>query len=273
MHQRQAYEGSGRAVIPASSGTGIQEYHNLLLCESIVASVFSDNRQRKEESDQTQIPTKFRHILQLPRFRSNIEDHKRNISVLYTAQFTKEEIYYEKQCALADQFRRQHEQWTESCHRLDEYSARMHVLSDDWPSDFPKGRTRSDNAADLEKWLAPDQPMFVSLIDAMPSSGLDKCGFVEDPAVEHDDFKNRLTWTDEEQNKFVSKYTQHPRKFRLISESLPLKSVKDVIEFYYVNRYRLNLREKEGARRKRGGMKRVFSEGSSKTTRPITIIT
>jgi hypothetical protein len=272
MHQRQIYDHSGRAVIPVSSASGIREYHNMFLCESIIDSVITDNRQRKKESAISEAPTKFRHILDLPHFREIIREQSQNVSALYVTHVTKKEIIREKQIALAHQFCQYHEHWTEMCDRVDEYSTRVRILPDKWPPEFPKGRTKSDNPEDLRKWMAPDQPMYMCRSSAMAGCGLDGCGLVDDPVLEHEEFRGRLTWSEEEQKKFLSKYTQHPKKFRLIAESLPLKSVKDVIEFYYVNRYRLSLKEKEGVRRKRGGVKRVFSEGSAKVSRPVSTL-
>ena len=122
---------------------------------------------------------------------------------------------------------------------------------------------RTDNEEDVRKYTAPDQPQLMTRIRREAMCYYNTNGFVEDPEAEHRKFKNRISWSDEEKQIFVEKYVQHPKKFGIIAAALPLKSVKDVIEFYYINRYDLCLKEKEGAFRKRGGRRKVTSEGRS----------
>lgn len=181
---------------------------------------------------------------------------------------TVRQMVQEKQKELADKFRKRRKQWLKTCDVVDEYGARVDDKNDDWPPEFPKGKTKSENLTEVMKWTAPDQPMIMTGLRKQLYCYHDMNGEVSDPQAAHDEFRARISWSDEEKRKFVAKYTQHPKKFRLIAESLPLKTVKDVIEFYYVNKYMLSLKDKEAARRKRGGKKKVISEGSAKTAKP-----
>ena len=70
--------------------------------------------------------------------------------------------------------------------------------------------------------------------------------FVEDPKREHDEFRARLHWSNDERQTFVEVYRKNPKDFRKIADALPEKTHKDVIEFYYLNRYALCLKENEG---------------------------
>ena len=86
-------------------------------------------------------------------------------------------------------------------------------------------------------------------------------GFVEDPVKAHNDYRKRLVWTDTEKQIFLDKYRLHPREFRKIAAGLPNKSVKDCIEFYYVHRIDMKLKELEQMTKKRG-RKKMLAEGA-----------
>ena len=268
QHQRKSFDHSGHSLIPTSSGKGIREYHNLIICESILESVWSDNKERQRAATAGPVPPKFRNIQDLPGYWRTLDEHRENVAVIFGAHMTVREMVKEKQENLAESFRIQRKRWLKTCDVVDEYSARVDDKNDDWPPEFPKGKTKSENLAEVTKLTAPDQPMIMTGLRKMNYCYYDMNGEVLDPKAAHDEFRARISWSDEEKRKFVAKYTQHPKKFRLIAESLPLKTVKDVIEFYYVNKYMLSLKDKEAARRKRGGKKKVISEGSAKPAKP-----
>jgi hypothetical protein len=92
----------------------------------------------------------------------------------------------------------------------------------------------------------------------------DMNGFVENPSQVHPEYRERLCWTKEERTVFVEKWRTHPKDFRKIKNVLPEKSHNDVIEFSCVNKFELNLRDLEGAAKKRGGKRKVISEGSGR---------
>jgi hypothetical protein len=110
--------------------------------------------------------------------------------------------------------------------------------------------------------VADDQPMLPRLI-RRGMKYFDTNGFAARPEEEHILFKKRVVWTQKERDKFVERYTQHPKRFRMIARELPDKTVKDVIEFYYLNRFALSLKDKETSA-KRWGKAKVISEGAIK---------
>jgi hypothetical protein len=142
---------------------------------------------------------------------------------------------------------------------MEEYSARTVTAI----PDIEKSRTTVDDAARL-RWTAPDQQMYLSDKDRQIHCYFDMNGFIPDPVAVHLAFKTRGSWTDEERTIFLEKYGQHPKDFRKIRTALPEKTLKDVIEFYYLKRYELNLKELGAAAKKRGGPKKVISEGVAK---------
>jgi hypothetical protein len=81
-------------------------------------------------------------------------------------------------------------------------------------------------------------------------------GFVEDPRQAHTEYRERLCWTEEERTVFVEKWRAHPKDFMEFKNALPEKSHKNVIEFYYLNRFEFNLRDLEGGAKKRGGKRK-----------------
>lgn len=253
---------------------GVKEYHNILLSDPLIKSVINSNREKKKESESsvfTQNITpdaRFKSINDLPQYKTTIQDIKEIVAPVFVAHFESRELIKQKQEGLAKLYVECLQNNKILQEKVDDYNIRVDSVSDNWPSEFPKGKTtKTDDEQELLKWTAPDQPMLMTKTRLVTNCYYNTNGLVNDPVAAHEEFKNRISWSDDEKKKFVSKYMQHPKKFRLIADSLPLKSVKDVIEFYYVNRYTLSLKEKETARRKRGGKKKVISEGSAKTTK------
>ncbi|KAK8892362.1 hypothetical protein M9Y10_029588 [Tritrichomonas musculus] len=252
---------------------GVKEYHNILLSDPLIESVINSNREKKKESESSAFAQKlspeatFRAINDLPLYKTTIQDIKEMVAPVFAAHFKSRELIKQKQEYLTKCYLEIHEESKHLRDKVDDYNIRVDSVSENWPSDFPKGKTKTENEEELAKWTAPDQPMLMTQTRLITNCYYNTNGYVPNPVEAHEEYKNRISWSDDEKKKFVSKYMQHPKKFRLIADSLPLKSVKDVIEFYYVNRYTLSLKEKETARRKRGGKKKVISEGSAKTTK------
>ena len=272
QHQRSFFDRSPNAIVPTLSRDGVKEYHNLLLWDSIVDSVIAENRQKKKESDEpallnmgTEVSTRFGNIYQLPHYYQSIEEGKELLPSIFATHFKCRETIQQKQLQLTKEYVIRNNHWNNKSQIIDEYSQRIEAAKDNWPHEFPKsGPTIIQDENELLKWTAPDQPQLMTKLRMMTQCYYNTNGLVEDPETAHNEYKNRISWSEDEKKKFVTKYTQHPKKFALIAKSLPMKTVKDVIEFYYVNKFSLSLKEKEGAHRKRGGKKKVISEGSTR---------
>ncbi|OHT05191.1 Myb-like DNA-binding domain containing protein [Tritrichomonas foetus] len=273
QHQRNFYDHSSNSLVPTLSRNGVKEYHNLLLWDSIIDSVVADNMQKKKDSAkpallQTECANQYKEIYELPQYHKSIEEGKELMAPIFAAHFKYHEHIRDKQESLMKEYLARDEHWKNHFHAIEEFSNRIDDVKNNWPHEFPKaGPTKAQNEEELLKWTAPDQPQLMTKLRMMTQCYYNMNGLVVDPEAAHNEFKNRISWSEDEKKKFITKYTQHPKKFALIAKALPLKTVKDVIEFYYVNRYTLSLKEKEGAHRKRGGKKKVISEGSNKAAK------
>ena len=97
-----------------------------------------------------------------------------------------------------------------------------------------------------------DESMLIDQISKNKNIFYDMNNYIHDPIVAHNEFKNRIVWSDKEINTFIESYSKNPKQFKKIADSLQTKSVKDVIEFYYNNRYNLNLKKYEIMGKKKG---------------------
>jgi hypothetical protein len=164
----------------------------------------------------------------------------------------------EHRAELAKCYCRRREHWIQNNELL--MRALMHIRPtfELWPPEFPRESIQR-NPEKVMELTAPDQQMlskFAQKMELVWDSNL----FVEDPLREHKEFKGRVLWTDADKDIFVREYVRRPKKFAMIAKNLPGKSVGEVIEFYYQNRYTLSLKERELAFRP-GGKPRVISEG------------
>jgi hypothetical protein len=190
-----------------------------------------------------------------------IAKHEECLAPLFYAELSRAAVAKENCVNLAEFYAKLRVRWLEADAKLVALHAKMRSTAEEWPSEFPAGTTKPDEAKTLER-VARDSPM---LSKFARESGVfwNMNRFVEDPEAEHQSFKKRVVWTEEEKEDFVEAYMQHPKKFRVIAKDLPGKGVKDVIEFYYLNRHSLGLKEKEPASRRRAKT-RVISEGAIK---------
>jgi hypothetical protein len=194
-----------------------------------------------------------------PYFKQTLLMQRLNIVSLFECKCTERLLLREQEEKLALHYHQLHDRRTEIRNSLEEYSARTVTTL----PDVEKATTVVDDAARL-RWTAPDQPMYLSDKDRRIHCYFDRNAFVVDPVAVHLEFKTRTSWTDDERDIFIEKYGQHPKEFKRINAALPEKTYKDVIEFYYLKRYELNLKEVGAVAKKRGGTKKVISEGVAK---------
>lgn len=249
-----------------SSVKGIVEYHNFIINNNLVNDIIADNVRRKKKSEAhmlCQCGSTYSQIQDLPDYKKKNQEYVNLMTPLFFAHMHNALLVQEKQMALAQKYIEIKNRWENGAKAIDEYSIRMDGCHEKWPPEFPKEKTKSDKEEEVRKYTAPDQPQIMTRLRRETMCLFNMNGYVEDPEAAHKEYKNRISWSEEEKQTFVEKYIQRPKKFAFIAQSLPLKSVKDVIEFYYINRYDLNLKEKEGILRKRGGRRKVTSEGRS----------
>ena len=262
---------------PPTTKDGVHIFRGMVITENQISDIIKANKEKCIKSRKRtlldpcdddnlsaihKLP-KYRHLVDLPQFKKTIDVHSDLLTPLYAAKFAEKDVLMEKEDELAETYNELDEQWQQREKVIDEYNDRTSEKSENWPTEFKFDRPVLDDAARL-KWAAQDTPMILSKEQQIDRCYYDTNSFVGDPVSEFKDYKRRLVWTEEEKKIFVEKYTLHPKSFAQIAESFPDKTIKDVIEFYYLNRYRMNLKENEGAARKRGGKKKVVTEGSKK---------
>lgn len=245
---------------------GVREYRGLLIEDATIRDVINGNRQRKAEAaDLTSVGSSatFGSLVELPEYRATIERQRRNVVPLLISQVRERALIEEYSRDLANTYKANHDRGAANDMIVAEYSSKTDVKSSVWPSDFNMDVPKVDNARRL-RWTAPDQKMLLSPRQRKSECYWDMNGLIDDPVKEHNEFRERLCWTNEERQMFLEIYRKYPKDFRKITAALPEKSHKDVIEFYYRNRYELCLKDNEGVARKRGGRKKVISEGIAK---------
>lgn len=267
-HELSSCNRSSRPLIPTDSTQGIREYRGLLITENTIDEVLSENKNKRLNSIQSSAlktnPPLYHNIFEFPFYHRMIQTQEKNVVPLFSSQYSKRANLLETRQELARIYVDKYKYWKDVlCKEIDDYNSRTDEKSEVWPPEFASELPKVDDAIRV-KWCAQDQPMLLSERDKEAECYWNTNGFVEDPVAEHNKYRARLCWTEEERITFVEKYRQHPKDFRKIAAALPEKTHKDVIEFYYVNRYELSLRENEGAAKKRGAKKKVMSEGSTK---------
>jgi hypothetical protein len=185
-----------------------------------------------------------------------------NLAPLFAAVMTQKKIEAEYSQSLASEYRERTERYREIQPKLDLLLQRVRR----WSSDLDlRGRARPHSPA-LLQFVAADQPMLPPMKRRQMTFN-DQNRLCGDPVLEHERFKRRIVWTEKEVGKFLEKYARHPKQFRRIARDLPGKSVKDLVEFYYLMRFELNLKEVGGAAKRRAKMK-VVSEGMVRRAGP-----
>jgi hypothetical protein len=194
-----------------------------------------------------------------PNVHSTVAAHGRLLELMFGAVRQWRHIVHQKALRLAAEYADRRSQWGELCEALDEYASAAREAVPEWPPEFVQASVRPP----LEMADAGAAPMF---LDAMEAAGMrfwDRNNLVADPEREHAAFKGRLVWADAEVRVFVEKYGQYPKDFKRIAGALPNKCVKDVIEFYFIKRIQLNLKDIEVAARKRGRKKMLVSRAAA----------
>ena len=270
IYERGVYNHSSRPLIPDSSSNGIHEYKGIVITDQIIDSIINENRQKSEESEkenfldsinfkssQNHSLPRFNHLIDLPLFQESIKTHEEILTPLFSIEYGEKDLIYEKENELAEEYHQYNEQWEQQKLFIDEYNQRTDHKFEEWPPEFNFDRPN------IEKKPTIDTPMILTLKDKKNKIYYDNNNLIQDPIQSFNDFKSRVTWTEEEKVIFLEKYRQYPKEFSKITESLPEKSIKDVIEFYYLNRYHMSLKDETAAKR-RTGKKIVYTEGPLK---------
>jgi hypothetical protein len=241
----------------------LQDFHGLLVPHSLVNDIQSVARSRSRAAHEhfilPNLPVRCRHIADMPQMRAIVRTHEDLLHPMFSAVRQWKHIVHQKSVRLAMEYAERHVQWMVFCHTLDAYAAQARQLVAEWPPEFLQTAVRPT----LEMADPNVSPMYLDAMEAVSFCMWDQNRFVEDPLKEHNAFRKRLYWAEGEVTIFLEKYAQHPKDFKRIATALPNKSVKDVIEFYFIQRIALNLKDIEVAARKRGRKKMLVTRGTT----------
>jgi hypothetical protein len=240
----------------------IQNFRGLIVSHTTVTQIQNASLGRSTLShSKFTIPntlTTVNHTSLFTQVRSTVAAHDRLLELMFGAVRQWRHFVREKALRLAVEYADRRALWTDFCAALDEYAAQAREGVQEWPPEFAMAAVRPPlEMADGEA------PMFLDAMEAASLRFWDFNNFVADPEREHVAFKGRLCWADAEVRVFVEKYSQWPKDFKRIAGALPNKSVKDVIEFYFIRRIELNLKDIEVAARKRGRKKMLVSRSAA----------
>ncbi|KAA8492374.1 Myb-like protein P [Porphyridium purpureum] len=94
-----------------------------------------------------------------------------------------------------------------------------------------------------ERWM----PTLATLVDQHIHHEHEKRAIgsvrVLDPMQEYINARQVNPWSETERLIFVDKYCEYPKNFRKIAQSLPFKSVQEVVAFYYEHKDRIGLKK------------------------------
>ena len=245
-------------------GLEVQDHIGMLVSYKIISKIAEENRksiQRSRERVAMATRSKYSHTDHLPYLISNVQEGRELLDPMLRTVYTSRCIADEKAKSLAREYAERRALWEQMSKALATYHRESRELLEEWPPEIAGQRPKTKDNATLMKYVAVDEPMYLDDIEFNSFAYYNMNGFVEDPVRAHIEYKKRLVWTETEKQIFLDKYRLHPREFRKIAAGLPQKSVKDVIEYYYVHRIDLNLKGIEQQSKKRG-RKKVITEGA-----------
>jgi hypothetical protein len=150
----------------------------------------------------------------------------------FSVVFGRRLLQHERDMKLVGQYMSVYDLWRRFCGAVDQYNVMTHVR-EEWGTPQATGPTRWRK----ELGLAPDVPMHR---DGATKEGVcfdNRNLFVKDPIKSHQQFVRRLRWTDPEKIVFYRKLRAFGKNFHRIAECLPMRSTKEVVDFYYMNRF------------------------------------
>jgi len=263
----------GAITVPSISErdpiNGIQNYFGFLMPQNCIKTIIEKNQKKAMETHQKNALScnnfrngqYFNHISHHYMFSFKDKDNNTFDTMMRTISNSRRELR-SKAVSLAHEYKKRRTLWNNFSDNLRYYQKEQHETVEVFPPEFVKTVRRIGDRMNTQLW-APDQPMYLSEQERETYLLYDENCFVSDPLLEHYRFKDRVSWTESDKKLFIEKYAQHPRDFKKIANSIPSKTVKDVVEYYYINRKRLDLKGVEAQSKKRG-RKKYITEGGVK---------
>jgi hypothetical protein len=159
------------------------------------------------------------------------------LASVFIALYWRRRVRLEKTNTLVSQYQEIAEIWQEHCSLVDCYNIHCHTDFGEPPDPDAKfAPTKPYTGPELKEGCAPDVPMLLDRQEKTALCLIDYNMTVEDPEREYAEFKRRLCWSPEEKALFIEKWALHPKNFPKLSPFFPDKTVKDLIEHYYLTK-------------------------------------
>ena len=246
----------------------IQDHFGMVVPHKEIQKIVAQNREKIETMrERTRLVSKrpvvhrFFHTNHYSFMLANVQQGRENVDVVFRAVYGERSLADEKARSLTREYMEKRAMWNNWSRALSSYHREVRELLESWPPEMIKTDSKKKDTRMMTQWMAKDEPMYLDDVEFYTYAFFNMNGFVEDPVAAHNKYRKRLVWTDTEKQIFLDKYRLHPREFRKIAAGLPNKSVKDVIEFYYIHRVDMQLKQLEQMTKKRG-RKKVFTEGA-----------
>lgn len=216
---------------------GLVDFHGFLIDNPLIDSILQENiHQSSLSQNYYTIPListfyddsfnyKVRKAMTL--FESNVKE-------LYHVVFWKKSFLYDRKLGLLRQYLFLRKGWLNYCVGIDMLNVISHDSKYFWGKEQEHSPTIPYDGSGATKGCAPDVPMIIDQSEMKHIFIDEEHRIVRDPVAEYEQFKNRITWTQEEKDRYIEKFYLYPKKFKKIAEFFPNKNVHDMIEAYYL---------------------------------------
>lgn len=242
---------------------GITDISGFVSNMNLVDSVIKQNRHNAklaEKEASVDMHQKMLFSSHAPYAIQDLKNHDNLLPLLFSSVFYTKAIEKEKEEALAEQYDYIRDAWNMQCDAIDALESTAVLM---WPDVMPTDITKNAKDEQYIQFAAPDYPMYINPADKEAYKLWSEARLVDDPSGEHTTYKHRVEWSAEEKEIFLEQWCAHPKDFAKIAAKIPDKSVKECIEFYYLNKNLYDLKNLQAATKKRAGRrKKVASEGA-----------
>jgi len=222
-------------------GLGVVEFHGMFVPHPVIDQLIEENKRRIKSSEakgsiqsartEEMAPTFYHHVSQVVRRVDGVE-------AVYASIFERRRVIAQREADLAGRYCEIASIWNECCIAIDCLNILTQGEDDStvWGPEQKMTPTKPYSGRAVTQDCAWDVPMLLDPVDRQAYCFNNTSALVKDPTREHRVLGHGASWTPEEQKIFVDKFLLHPKKFRYIAQCLPNRTVKDVVEYYYLTK-------------------------------------
>lgn len=219
----------------------------------------------KEANNRYLLPSvpKYNHIERIPSYEKVLKKQKEDLPLKFVSVFWMRYLTHENAYNLQMEYLAIQDLWIHNfIPAIDSLNLRSHVYNKFWGEEQSPQPTVPFEGPNATVGVAPDIEMILSY-EQYPVNFYDNNRFVEDPAREHLEYKNRVVWSEQDKEKFLDLFWTFPHQFQHISTHFPDKTCKDMIEYYYLTKTSKEMEARKALKVQRMGSKtkKVITEG------------